>query len=335
MRPAIFKTRITELLGIRHPILCGGMGPGISDARYVAAVVNAGGMGFIVATGFPEPEQFRAEIKACRALTGGKPFGVNLYISLRAGGADRLEQQIKILIEEKVHCVETAGANPGSLIPRLQEAGIIVIHKIPAVKYALSVERSGVDAVIVVGNDCGGHPGIFGIGSMVQGAHAPQVLHVPVVIGGGIGSGRQLAATLAMGAEGICMGTRMMVAEEIWVHRNYKELMVKADGTESVIVKKAIRDHHRVLNNDSAKAVVELDNANVTDFELFRPHVMGDLTKEAYRSGNVSRGMIDFGTAAVFADKIQSVEAIFDELIDDATAALGRLQQISITTPSY
>jgi NAD(P)H-dependent flavin oxidoreductase YrpB (nitropropane dioxygenase family) len=330
MRAAIFKTRITELLGIRHPILCGGMGPGISDARYVAAVVNAGGMSFIVASGFPDPERFREELHACRALTGGKPFGVNLYISHRAGGAERLEQQIQILIEEKVHCVETAGANPGPLIPRLQEAGIIVIHKMPAVKYALSAERSGADAVIVVGNDCGGHPGIFGIGSIVQGAHAPQVLGIPVVIGGGIGCGRQMTAMLAMGAEGICMGTRMMVAEEIWVHRDYKEFMVKADGTESVVVKKAIRDHHRVLNNDSAKAVVVLDNANITDFEQFRPHVMGSTTSEAYRSGDVSRGMIDFGPAAIFADKIQSVEAIFDEMIDDASAALGRLQQISI-----
>lgn len=335
MRPPLFRTRITDLLGIRHPILCGGMGPGISNARYVAAVVNAGGMGFIVAAGFPDPDHFREELRACRALTDGKPFGVNLYISRQAGGAERLEQHFRVLAEERIHCVETAGASPGQLVPRLKEAGIIVIHKVPAVKYAQTAERDGADAVIVVGNDCGGHPGIFGIGSIVQGAHAPRVLGIPVVVGGGIGCGRQLAATLAMGAEGIVMGTRMMVAEEIGVHRAYKEFMVQADGTESVIVKKAIRDHHRVLNNDSAKAVIELDNAQVTDFEQFRPHVMGKMTTAAYQSGDFSTGMIDFGPAAVFADRIQPVEAIFDEIIDDAAAALGRLQRIGGTvTPA-
>lgn len=334
MRPQIFKTRITELLGITHPILCGGMGPGISDARYVAAVVNAGGMGFIVAAGFPDPDQFRAELRACREMTQGKPFGVNLYISHQAGGLERFNEHYRIMAEEKVHCVETAGANPAPLIPRLKEAGMIVIHKVPAVKYALTAERSGADAVIVIGNDCGGHPGVFGISSLVQGAHAPQVLKVPVVIGGGIGTGRQMAATLAMGADAIIMGTRMMVAEEIWVHRDYKDFLIKADGTESVVVKKAIRDNHRVLNNDSAKAVVALDNAMVTDFEQFRPHVMGKLATAAYQTGNLSTGMIDFGPAAVFADKIASVEAIFDEMIDDAGAALAHLRHIDATTPA-
>lgn len=329
MRPQIFKTRITDLLGITHPILCGGMGPGISDARYVAAVVNAGGMGFIVATGFPDPEQFRAELRACRELTRGKPFGVNLYISHQAGGLERLSAHYRILAEEKIHCVETAGASPALLIPQLKEAGIVVIHKVPAVKYAYTAERIGADAVIVIGNDCGGHPGVFGIGSIVQGAHAPAVINIPVVIGGGIGTGRQMVGTLAMGAEGIIMGTRMMVAEEIWVHKNYKEFMVNADGSESVVVKKAIRDHHRVLNNESAKAVVALDNAQVTDFEQFRPHVMGKVTSDAYQSGDFSKGMIDFGPAAIFANEIKSVEAIFDEILDDATAALGRIHQIS------
>src|SRR5581483_8307514 len=187
MREPLFKTRLTELLGIRHPILCGGMGPGVSDARYVAAVVNAGGMGFIMAMGWDDPEAFRAELRKCRELTGGKPFGVNLYISRQPGALQRAERQVKILCEEAVTCVETAGASPEPLIPALREAGIRILHKVPAVRYAMTAQRLGVDAVIIVGAECGGHPGVYQIGSMVQAAHAAQVLDIPVVIGGGIG----------------------------------------------------------------------------------------------------------------------------------------------------
>ena len=262
--------------------------------------------------------------------TAGKPFGVNLYISRQAGGVERAKEQIRIMCEEKVGCVETAGASPEPVIPILREAGIKIIHKVPAVKYAFTAERLGVDAVIIVGAECGGHPGIYQIGSMVQAAHAPAAISLPVVIGGGIGTGRQIAATLAMGAEGVVLGSRMLVAEEMWIHRKYKEMVVAADGTESVVVKKAIRDHHRVYNNDSARAVAELDDRKVTDFEQYRPHVMGALARDAYETGDPSKGMLDFGPAVVFADRIEPVEVIFDRLIDDAAAAMGRLERITI-----
>lgn len=330
MREQFFRTRITEMLNIRHPILCGGLGPGISDARYVAAVVNAGGMGFIVAAGFSDPEEFRAQLRLCRQLTDGKPFGVNLYISKVAGGLERVAAQFRVMQEEGgVCCVETAGASPEPLLPALREAGIRVLHKVPAVRYARSVARFGVDAISVVGNECGGHPGIYGIGTMVQAAQAPQELGVPVVIGGGIGTGRQIAAVLAMGAEAVVMGSRMMVAEELWIHPDHKARIVAGDGTESIIVKTAIRDHHRVLNNESAQAVHQLDRAGVTDFEQYRPHVMGELTREAYRTGNPDRGMLDYGQATVFADRVEPVEHIFDTLIDDARRALQRLKAVT------
>jgi len=329
MRAPLFKTPITELLGIRHPILCGGMGPGVSDARYVAAVVNAGGMGFITTPGWPDPEAFRAELRNCRELTGGKPFGVNLYISRQAGGVDRAAQQVKVLCEESVACVETAGASPEAVLPVLREANIKVIHKVPAVKYALTAQRLGVDAVSIVGAECGGHPGVYQIGSLVQAAHGPDVLSLPVVIGGGIGTGRQIAAVLAMGAEAVVIGSRMLVAEELWINRKYKEMVAAADGTQSIIVKTAIRDHHRVYHNESARAVAELDSRKVTDFEQYRPHVMGALTREAYHSGDPSKGMLDFGPSVVFAKEIEPVEHIFDRLIDDAGAALKRLGRLA------
>lgn len=331
MREALFRTRVTELLGIRHPILCGGMGPAVSDARYVAAVVNAGGMGFIVSSGWgDEHEGLRDELRACRRDTGGKPFGVNLYISRQSGGLERARRQVQVLREEGVCCVETAGASPEPLLPLLREAGIKVLHKVPAVRYAVSAARLGVDALIVVGNECGGHPGVYQIGTMVQAAHAPDAVSLPVIVGGGIGTGRQLAAALAMGAEGVLLGTRMLVAEELWIHARYKALVAAADGTESVVVKKALRDHHRVYNNESARAVADLDDRKVTDFDQFRPHVTGTLTREAYRTGDASQGMLDFGHSAVFADRVESVERIFDRLIDDAADALGRLRRVTV-----
>jgi nitronate monooxygenase len=329
MRDPLFKTRITELLGVRHPILCGGMGPGVSDSRYVAAVVNAGGMGFIMALGWTDPEEFRAELRKCRGLTGGKPFGVNLYISRQAGGMQRAAAQVKVLCEESVSCVETAGASPEPILPALREANIKVLHKVPAVRYALTAQRLGVDAVIIVGAECGGHPGVYQIGSLVQAAQGPEALNIPVVIGGGVGTGRQLAGVLAMGAEGVVLGSRMLVAEELSINRKYKEMVAAADGTESIVVKTAIRDHHRVYHNESARAVAELDNQNITDFEQYRPHVTGDLAREAYRSGDPRKGMLDFGPAVVFATHIEPVEQIFDRLIDDAAAALNRVQRLT------
>jgi NAD(P)H-dependent flavin oxidoreductase YrpB (nitropropane dioxygenase family) len=325
MRAALFRTRVTEMLGIRHPILCGGMGPKVSDARYVAAVVNAGGMGFIVGAGFPEPGEFRGQLQRCRELTEGKPFGVNLYISRQAGGVDRVKRQIEVLLDFGVSCVETAGASPETVLPLLQQAGIKVLHKVPAVRYARTAARMGVDGVIVVGNDCGGHPGVYGISSMVQAAHASQILDLPVVIGGGIGTGSQLAAVLAMGADAVILGTRMLVTEELWIHPKLKQLVVDGDGTESVVVKQALRDHHRVLRNESAEAVMELDWAKVTDFEPYRPHVTGTLAHQAYVSGDARQGMLDYGPAAVFADSVEPAEKIIDRLIDDARAAIDRL----------
>lgn len=324
MRDQAFASRITALLGIRHPILCGGLGPGVADAAYVAAVVNAGGMGFLVSSGFPEPGQFQDELRRCRELTGGKPFGVNLYVSRLPGSVERITALIPCLADAGVGCVETAGASPEPFLPLLREAGIRVLHKAPGIRYAQTAQRLGVDAVILVGAECGGHPGTLMIGSMVQAAQA-AALDIPVVIGGGIGTGAQLAAVLAMGGDGVLLGTRMLVARELWIHEAHKRRIVAADGTESVIVKRLLRQQQRVLNNDGARAVLALEAAGVTDFEAYREHVQGSVTRQAYTTGDARNGMLDFGQAAVFATAIESVEEIFDRMIDEALAASGRL----------
>lgn len=327
MRPQIFKTRITELLGIRHPILCGGLGPGVSDAAYVAAVVKAGGMGFIVSSG--ETDWVEEQVRTCRAALGDLGFGVNIYISRFDEGIERARRLIPLLADNRVSCVETAGASPEPIIPALREAGIKIIHKVPAVKYARSAARLDVDAITVVGADCGGHPGVFMISTMVQAPVAAREIDLPLVVGGGIGTGSQLAAALAMGADAIVMGTRMLVAEELWIHPSYKQFIAESDGTQSVVVKQILRDHHRVLENDSARELLALEDRKVTDFDAYRPHVAGKLAREAYRTGDRSRGMLDFGPAAAFATSIQSVETIFDDMLDGACAAISRMSALT------
>jgi nitronate monooxygenase len=154
------------------------------------------------------------------------------------------------------------------------------------------------------------------------------VLQLPLVIGGGIGTGSQLAAALAMGADAVILGTRMLVTEELWIHPEAKQRVVRGDGTESVVVKKSLRDHHRVLRNESAEAALALDEAGVTDFEQYRPHVMGALAHQAYVSGDLRKGMLDYGPAAVFADAIESAETIIDRLIDEARTAVARVHAL-------
>jgi len=331
MRQQIFRTRITDLLGIRHPILCGGLGPGVSDAAYVASAVKAGGMGFIVSSG--DPDWVEEQVRTCRATLGDLGFGVNIYISRFDEGIERARRLIPLLADNCVSCVETAGASPEPIIPALREAGIKIIHKVPAVKYARSAARLDIDGITVVGADCGGHPGVFMISTMVQTPIAAREIDLPLVVGGGIGTGSQLTAALAMGADAVVMGTRMLVADELWIHPSYKRFVAESDGTESVVVKKILRDHHRVLDNDSAKALIALEDRKVTDYEAYQPHMVGALARESYRTGDRSRGMLDFGPAAAFANSLQSVEAIFDDMLDDACAAMSRVSALTAWEP--
>jgi nitronate monooxygenase len=329
VRPQLFRTRITDLFAIRHPILCGGL-IWLADANYVAAAVNAGCMGFITALSFPDnAEDFRREIRKCRALTRDKPFGVSLAFSARPNVDKRLRPYLDIIAQERIAFVETSGGNPAQFIGVLKEAGAIVIHKVPAVRYALSAEKMGVDAITVVGGEAGGHPGIFMVGNMVQSALAADAIKLPLVIGGGMGTGRHLVTALAMGADAMLLGSRMLAASEIWAHPRYKERIVAANELDNRVVMKIFRRHHRVLDNDTARAVDELELRGVSDFDTYRGIVSGRITRRAYETGEWSRGMLDLGPAGVFAREVKPVEEIIDQLIDEAAAAKERLAALA------
>lgn len=333
MRDPIFQTRITELFGIRHPILCGGM-LHLSDARYVAAVVNAGGMGFIGAWNFPEPADFEGEVRRCRELTSGKPFGVNISVSRRPGVNEMLKPHVEIAIREGVRFVETSGSSPAHLLPALQGAGVKVIHKVPSVRYALTAQREGVDAVTIVGAECGGHPGYMMTGTIVQAALAAESIRIPWVLAGGIGTGVQILGALAMGADGVLLGSRMLVAEELRSHPRYKQRVAEGTGEDSCIVMSSFKLHHRVLQNEAAEQVLQMEARGVKDIEAYKALISGDQVRKAYETGDYSIGMLDYGQAVAFADGVKPVEAIFDELVDGLRKAKQRFEALTSTAPA-
>jgi NADH:quinone reductase (non-electrogenic) len=323
--PQSFTTPITELFGIRHPLICGGM-MWLSNADYVGAVVNAGGMGFITPRSFPTPEDFRAEVRRCFEITDGKPFGVNLYVSARPEANELLMKFLDISIEEGVGFIETAGYSPREFLPRIKDAGIKVIHKCTTLRHALSAEKAGVDAVIILGAEAGGHPGMQLIGTMVQGAQVPPAMTIPVVLAGGMGTGRQMVACLALGAGGMLLASRMIVSSEIWAHDDYKHRVAEMDAGDTRIIMTIFGDNSRVMANETADRVLALEADGVDDFEAYRGLVAGEIQRQAYETGDWNMGTPSVGQGSSFADRIEPVEVIFDGIMADAVASRHRIE---------
>ena len=327
----VFRTRITDLFGIRHPVLAGGL-MWLADAPYVAAVVNAGGMGFITSRSFTAPEAFRTELVRCRALTGGKPFGVNLSTSRH--GAVALMEYLDIALAEGVRHFETAGRAPADdLIAAIRAAGAVVIHKVPLLRHALTAERLGVDAVALVGMECGGHPGVnTDMPAMLGGAIAAERLRVPYAIGGGIGTGRQLLAALAVGADAVVIGTRFIAAAEVTAHSAYKQRIVAAGEDDSLVAfasNQTLGGAWRVLANETAREVRRREAAGARDYADFAPLIAGTLSREAaYQGGDAEQGMLSMGPAACFVDRIEPIATIMDRLMAEAAACRARLDRL-------
>ena len=200
-------------------------------------------MGFLTAKTFPDPIQFKDELEKALSLTSGKQIGVNLYQSMRAEENEVLEGHLKIALDEGVRFFETAGLPPTTMLPKLKEAGSIVLHKVSTVRHALSAAtKLDIDAVTIVGAECGGHPGLELVSSMIHSVLGPEQIDIPVVIGGGIGHGRQLAAVLGMGADGVLIGTRVLVAEEVWSHAEVKRQIVNSGAADSTLVMSSFRN---------------------------------------------------------------------------------------------
>ncbi|MEZ2295235.1 NAD(P)H-dependent flavin oxidoreductase [Variovorax sp. RCC_210] len=327
----VFRTRITELFGIAHPILGGGL-MWLSDARYVAALVNAGCMGFITPRSFDSDEDFAAALVQCTELAGGRPFGVNLTLSSRPEANAAVRRWLDMALAHGVRHFETAGYAPNELIGTLHEAGAIVLHKAPSIRHALSAERAGADAVALIGMEEGGHPGTNELPTMLMGALAAEQFRVPVVLGGGIGHGRQIAAALAQGHEGVMMGSRFLVCEEIGAHRAYKEHLLGCDEHSTVRLLHTLGNTWRVLRNDTAQRIDEIERAGAADHAAFGDLISGRTARDhCYAQGDWQRGMLSLGPAIAFATRIEPLAAIVARLLDEARASLGRLSSLERT----
>ena len=322
-----FKTPITDLFGIRLPVVAGGL-QWLANADYVAAAANAGIIGFITAASFPDLDDLRAEIRRCRDMAGDNPFGVNISMLPKLIEGEKTDQVIGIIIEEGVRFVETSGRNPEPYLPRLQGAGIKVMHKVPAVRFARKAQSIGVDAVSVVGAECGGHPGEDLIGTIVQATLAARDITIPLVVGGGIGTGAQLVAALALGADGVNIGTRFLVADEIWAHKNYKQRLIEAGETDTTLLLQSLRNTLRALRNETTDAVQKIELEFPGDLEKMMPLISGKVGLGAYKTGEADHGALSVGQAVAFADKIEPLADIVNQLAVEAVEAMARIDRV-------
>src|SRR3954468_21794426 len=261
----MMKTRITELLGIEHPIIQGGMHY-VGLAELASAVSNAGGLGILTGLTQRTPELLAKEIARCREMTD-KPFGVNLTF-LPAVKQPDYPGYVKAIIEGGVKIVETAGNNPQKWLPALQEAGVRVIHKCTSVRHSLKAQSIGCDAVSVDGFECGGHPGEDEVPNFILLPRAAEELEIPFVASGGMADGRSLVAALSLGAEGMNMGTRFIATKEAPVHDNVKQAIVAASELDTRLIMRALRNTERVLKNKGVDRVMEIEREKGRDLKI-------------------------------------------------------------------
>jgi NAD(P)H-dependent flavin oxidoreductase YrpB (nitropropane dioxygenase family) len=321
------KTRLTEMLGIRHPVVQGGM-QWVGTAEMASAVSNAGGLGILTGLTQPTPEALCKEIDRCREMTD-KPFGVNLTI-LPTIKPVPYEEYAQAIVDSGIKIVETAGRNPEPFLPLFKGAGIKVIHKCTSIRHSLKAEKIGCDMVSVDGFECAGHPGEDDVTNLILLPLAARRLKIPFIASGGFGDGRGLAAALAMGADGINMGTRFMVTREAPIHENVKQAMVEASELDTALIYRSLRNTARVFKNSIAEKVVEIESRpGQTDFEDIRPLVQGAKGKELFEDGDLDRGIWSAGMVVGLIDDIPSCQELIERIVNEAEQVIKeRLNQI-------
>ena len=316
------ETKITEMFGIEHPIIQGGMHY-VGFAELAAAVSNAGGLGVITGLTQRSPEALAAEIRRCREMTD-KPFGVNLTFLPTVSSPD-YPGYIRAIIEGGVKVVETAGNNPQKWLPALHEADVKVIHKCTSVRHALKAEAIGCDAVSVDGFECGGHPGEDDVPNFILLPRAAEVLTIPFVASGGMADGRSLVAALALGAEGINMGTRFIATTEAPVHQNVKDAIVAASELDTRLVMRPLRNTERVLRNDAVDRLLEKEKTLGVNlkFEDIIDEVAG-VYPRIMQDGAMDAGAWSCGMVAGLIHDIPSVKVLIDRIMQEADAIISK-----------
>ena len=312
----MIKTKITEMFGIQHPIIQGGMHY-VGFAEMASAVANAGGLGIITGLTQKTPEDLAKEIAKCQEMTD-KPFGVNLTF-LPGFQEPDYPGYIQAIVEGGIKIVETAGRSPEAYMPDLKGAGIKVIHKCTSVRHSLKAEKIGCDAVSVDGFECGGHPGEDDIPNMILLPRAAEELSIPFVASGGMGNGQQLAAALSMGADGINMGTRFIATKEAPVHQNVKDALVAASELDTELIMRPLRNTERVLSNAAVSSILEKekelgDNIQITDI---LDEVAGVYPK-IMQEGTMEAGAWSCGMVAGLIHDVPTCSELVERIVSDA-----------------
>jgi len=323
------KTRITELFGIERPIIQGGMHY-VGFAELAAAVANAGGLGLITSLTQPSPQHLADEIAKCRKLTD-KPFGVNLTFLPSVTPPD-YPGYIQAIIDGGVKIVETAGNNPQKWMPLLKEAGIKVIHKCTSVRHALKAEAIGVDALSIDGFECGGHPGEDDVPNFILLPRAAEQLKIPFVASGGMADARSLVAALALGAEGMNMGTRFIATKDAPVHENVKQALVAASELDTRLIMRPLRNTERVLVNAGVDRLLEKERTlgQAITFADIAPEVAG-VYPRIMLDGEMDAGGWSCGMVAGLIHDIPTVKELLDRIMDEAESLIR--QRLARTLP--
>jgi len=311
------RTRITELFGIQHPIIQGGMHY-VGYAEMAAAVSNGGGLGIITALTQPTPEDLAKEIARCHGMTD-KPFGVNLTI-LPMFKAPPYEEYMRVIVEGGVKIVETAGRSPEPFMSTLKANGVKVIHKCTSVRHSLKAERIGCDAVSVDGFECAGHPGEDDIPGLILLARAAEELKIPYVASGGMGNARSLVAALGLGADGINMGTRFIATVEAPVHDNVKKALVEADELATRLIMRPLRNTERVLNNAAVEKIreIEKEKGSNVGIEDIYPLVAGTQNRKVLHDGEMDAAAWSCGMVAGLIHDIPTCKDLIERIVREA-----------------
>ena len=320
------RTRFTEMFGVEHPIAQGGM-QWVGKAELVSAVANAGALGFITALTQPSPEALTKEIARTREMTD-KPFGVNLTI-LPAINPPPYAEYRQAIIEAGIKIVETAGYKPQEHVDHFKQHGVKIIHKCTAVRHALSAERMGVDAISIDGFECAGHPGEDDIPGLILIPAAADKVKIPMLASGGFGDARGLVAALALGADGINMGTRFCATQEAPIHDNFKQQMVANDERGTDLIFRTLHNTARVAKNAISQQVVEIERRGGAKFEDVKDLVAGVRGREALQTGDTDAGIWSAGMIQGLIHDVPTVQELVDRIVSEAEEIIrGRLNNM-------
>ncbi|GBG30882.1 Nitronate monooxygenase [Hondaea fermentalgiana] len=326
----VFKTALTELTGVRHPVMLGGMHY-VGYAGLAAAVSNAGGLGVITALTQTSPEDLRAEIRKTKELTD-KPFGVNMTL-LPMLKPPNYDAYAHVVVEEGIRVVETAGHYKGlePFVKLFKDNGMSIIHKCTSTRHAKTAERMGVDMVSIDGFEAAGHPGETDVGGWVLFAKAQQDLSIPWLACGGMGTGGQLAAALNLGAQGVAMGSRFMATKEAAIHDNIKKAIVEGDESSTTLIMRSMRNTERVYKNETAMRILETEREHPGEFDRIRDYVRGAAYKRAFQeTGDINEGVWSLGQVTALIHDIPTCEDLIEGLVNDAAACLRKTSSMMV-----